>query len=513
MQKKNKLILLNNGDFLKIISLNKLLFKYFCFINFPDIYISGISCDSRLIKKNNLFIALKGYHTNGRYFISNAVYNGAVAVLTYSNIKKSYYLFNYQYKIYIFYLKKIDIFLSDIISKFYNYPGKKLISVGVTGTNGKTTVVNLCSQWAYILGYKSAMLSTIGNGFYGSLSPSLNTTVSSLELQSELNFFYKKSTDFVFIEVSSHSLIQRRVENVYFSSAVFTNLSLDHLDYHINIKNYELAKLKLFSEYKIKNLIINIDDPIGYYWFKNLLPIENIIPVTCNFKYIKLFKYRWIYIKKIEYYGFLKKIFFLSSWGNGIIKLFLIGDFNIKNFFLSFITLLSLNLNLKDLLDSSKYLILPKGRLEFIKKKNYSLIIIDYAHTPIALKNILLESRKYCQGKLWCIFGCTGNRDKNKRPIMGSIAKKYSDIIIITNDDVYYENEISIINDIKLGINNFNNVFIILNRILAIKFAIKNSSKYDVILIAGKGHENFHFIFGKKIKYSDKYWVSKLLGI
>ncbi len=494
-------------------NLNILLSKYFNFNKLPYIYISDIICDSRLVKKNNLFIAIKGYNTNGRNFIYEAVLNGAIAVLTYSNINKSYYIFNKKYKVYIFYLKNFNIFLPKIVSKFYNYPGKKIISVGVTGTNGKTTVVDICTQWVNLLGYKSCMLSTIGNGFYNNLFPSLNTTISSVDIQRELNFFYKNKADFVFIEVSSHSLIQNRVNYVFFSSAVFTNLSLDHLDYHICMKNYELAKYKLFSEYKIKNLIINIDDKIGFKWFIKLLPIEYVIPVTYNYEYINLFKYRWIYIKKIEYYGFLKKIYFFSSWGNGVIKLFLVGDFNIKNFFLSFVTLLSLGINFKDLIDSSKYLILPKGRLEFFRSKNKPLIIVDYAHTPAALKNILIESKKYCVGKLWCIFGCTGNRDRSKRSIMGNIAKKYSDLVIITNDDLYYENEFSILNDIKLGINDFSNVYIILDRILAIKFAIKNSSKYDVILIAGKGHEDFHFILGKKKKYSDRYLVNKLFGI
>ncbi len=494
-------------------SLNILLSKYFNFSKLPHIYISDIVCDSRLVKKNNLFVAIKGNNTNGKYFIHNAVLNGAIAVLTYSNINKSYYLFHNKYKIYIFYLNNFNIFLPKIISKFYNYPSKKLICTGVTGTNGKTTVVNICTQWVYLLGYNSCMLSTIGNGFYNNLSYTLNTTVSSIDLQRKLNFFCKEKADYVFIEVSSHSLIQNRVNYIYFSSAVFTNLSLDHLDYHINMKNYEFAKFKLFSEFKIKNLIINIDDNVGFNWFYKLLPIEYVVPVTFNCKYISLFKYRWIYIKKIKYYGFLKKIYFFSFWGNGVIKLFLIGDFNIKNFFLSFATLLSLGIDFKDLVDSSKYLILPKGRLEFFKNKYKPLVIVDYAHTPIALKNVLIESRKYCIGKLWCIFGCTGNRDKSKRSLMGSIAKKYSDLVIITNDDLYFENEFSILKDIKFGINNFNNVYIILNRILAIKFAIKNSSKNDVILIAGKGHENFHFVLNKRIKYSDRYLVTKLLEI
>ncbi len=497
----------------KYVLLNKILIKYFDFLDIPNIYICGISINSNLIKKDFLFVALKGYKSNGRKYIYNAVLNGAVSVLTYSNLSKNYCLYNLKYNIFIFYILNLDYYLSEISGEFYDNPSKKIKLIGVTGTNGKTTVVNFISYWLYLLGYKSTLLSTIGNGFYNDLYPTLNTTISSVDIQNNLNNFYLKGSKFTSMEVSSHSLIQNRVKSLFFSSVIFTNLTLDHLDYHKNIKNYELAKYKLFTEFNVKNLIINIDDNIGFKWFNNL-PKKFIIAVTFYKKNILYFNNcRWIYIKKIYCYGFLKKIYFDSFWGNDVLNVFFIGNFNIINFILSFVTLLSLNIKLKYLLDTSKYLILPEGRMEIFNIYKKPLCIVDYAHTPDALKNILLESRKYCKGKLWCIFGCTGNRDKSKRSLMGFIAKKYSDILVITNDDLYDENEFSILNDIKSGIYDFKNVYIILNRILAIKFCIKNSNYNDLILIAGKGHENFQILKNnKRVCYSDRKLVSKLLG-
>ncbi len=495
---------------MKYINLNYLLSEYFNNFILPNINILNISDDSRLVKKDYLFIAIKGHYLDGRNFIFNAILNGAISVLTYSNINKSYYIFDLKYKIWIFYLFNLNFFISDIANKFYDYPSKKLILTGVTGTNGKTTVVNFCSQWLYLLGYKTSLLSTIGNGFYNNLHSSKNTTSSAIETQYQLKKQYDKGSEFVSVEVSSHSLIQYRVKSLKFSSVIFTNLTLDHLDYHNNMNNYELAKLKLFTQFNVKNLIINIDDNIGFKWC-NLLSKKYIIPVSFKKNNFILSCYRWIFILNIEYFGFLKKIYFNSSWGNGILNVFFVGIFNIKNLLLSFVSLLSLGYNFKDLINSSKYLILPKGRMEFFTYKNKPLIIIDYAHTPDAFKKVLLESRKYCFGKLWCVFGCTGNRDKSKRSLMGYISVKYSDFVIITNDDLYNEDEKKILNDIKLGINNFNNVFIILNRILAIKFSIENSNYNDVILILGKGHENFIIVKNnKKILYSDRKLINSI---
>ncbi len=493
-------------------TLNSLLSEYFGYICLPNYIVSGLKIDSRLVIKGDLFIAIKGYYKDGKDFIFDAIFNGAVAILTYSYDNKSFFFFNNFYNVYFFYLFNLDKYLSDISSKFYNFPSKNMFIIGVTGTNGKTTVLNFFAQWLYLLGEKVSILSTIGNGLYPNLYSSLNTTCSALDIQFNLNKYYLLGCKFVGLEVSSHSLIQNRVKSLYFSSAIFTNLTLDHLDYHKNMFLYEKAKWKLFSEFNINNLIINIDDPIGLKW-SNFLSKNIVITVSLNKKNFNYLSNRWLYVKKIIYFGFLKKIYFCSSWGNGILCTLLIGIFNIKNLLLSFVSLLSLGFNINRLINISKYLLLPKGRMEFFYSYKKPLFIVDYAHTPDALKKVLIEARNFCKNKLWCIFGCTGNRDRKKRSIMGKISKKFSDFVVITNDDVYFEDENNIIEDIKSGIDDLSNVYVILNRTFAIRFCFENANYNDVILLAGKGHENYQIFCNKKIKYSDRKFVSNLLGI
>ncbi len=497
---------------MKLHTINSLLSRYFNFIELPNCFINDIKINSRLVVKGDLFIALKGYKVNGKWFIYNAVKNGAIAVLTYSSNKYSYFKYNKNYGIYVFYLFCLDSYLSEIAGLFYDNPSKKFILTGVTGTNGKTTVVNILSQWVYLLNYNSSMLSTIGNGFYNKLIESSNTTCSAVEIQNYLRCFAKKKVDFCSIEVSSHSLIENRINSLFFLAAIFTNLTLDHLDYHFNMFNYELSKFKLFVDFNINNLIINVDDPVGFRWCKKL-SVNKVIPVSFKNYNSIFFSNRWLYVVCIKEYGFLKKIHFCSSWGNGFINTTLHGIFNIKNLLLSFVALLSLGFDIHDLLRNSKYLVLPTGRMEFFFSKNFPLVVVDYAHNPDSLEKSLNYSRTFCKGKLWCIFGCTGNRDKSKRSLMASIVQKLSDIVIVTNDDLYYENENSILNDIKLGFNNYNNVYFISNRSIAINFSIESASVNDLVLLLGKGHENYQIILDKKINFSDRYEVSRCLGI
>ncbi len=493
-------------------TLNSLLSRYFNYVELPSYYISDIKIDSRLILKGDLFIALKGFNVNGRLFIFEAIKNGALAILTYSEIKISYFLFNKKYGVYFFYIFCLNDYLSEISGVFYDNPSKKLTLVGVTGTNGKTTIVNILSQWVFLLNYNSSMLSTIGNGFYNNLLESPNTTCSATYIQNYLHLFYLKKADFCSLEISSHSLVEKRVKSLCFSAAVFSNLTLDHFDYHLNKFNYESAKFKLFVDFNIDNLIINIDDFIGFKWCKKLSKEKTISVSFKNYNNI-IFSKRWLYVIYIKSYGFFRKIYFNSSWGNGIINTSLHGLFNIKNLLLSFSTLLSLGFNFNDLLKSSKYLILPLGRMEFFFSKLFPLVIIDYAHNPDALENILNQSRIFCKGKLWCIFGCTGDRDKKKRPLMAKIAQELADVVIVTNDDLHDENENSILNDIKLGFSSFKNVYFILSRQVAIKFSLENASRDDLVLLLGKGHENYQIIKRKKIIFSDRNIVSKYLGV
>ncbi|QJC34036.1 UDP-N-acetylmuramoyl-L-alanyl-D-glutamate--2,6-diaminopimelate ligase [Enterobacteriaceae endosymbiont of Donacia cinerea] len=494
-----------------LFSLQKLLNNYIKSNLIKNILINRIVLDSRKVKgKNCLFIAIKGYKKNGREFIKHAILKGAIAILTYTDEKTSSYNIILKKNIPIIYLPNLHKYISHFAGILYDHPSKKIPVIGITGTNGKTSITIFLMQWIKLLGGNPAILSTIGNGFNKKLIKTNNTTDSAIEIQSTLKKFINKKANIIIMEVSSHGLSQYRIFDIFFSIGIFTNLTRDHLDYHINMKNYELSKWKFFSDHKIKQKIINIDDNTGLKWFKKL---PNAIPITTKKKF--LYKSNvFIYIKKITYLYNKTIIKFNSSWGDGKIKINLIGKFNVINIILSMAALLKLNYPLKKLLKTASKIKSVKGRVEkiFFKKK-YSNIIIDYAHTPDALKNILLAIRSSTQGKIWCIFGCGGERDIGKRKIMGYIATKYADIIILTTDNPRTENINNIIKDIKKGCITLHNVFIILNRIKAISYAIFNFSKKDTILVAGKGHEDYQIINNKILNYSDFDTIQNILKI
>ncbi|QJC33628.1 UDP-N-acetylmuramoyl-L-alanyl-D-glutamate--2,6-diaminopimelate ligase [Enterobacteriaceae endosymbiont of Donacia provostii] len=494
---------------LSLFSLQKLLNNYIKHYLIKNILINKIVLDSRKIKgKNCLFIAIKGHKHDGKSFIKQAILKGVVAILTYSDEKFLPYTIKLKKNIPIIYLPNLNKQISYLAGLLYNHPSKKIPVIGITGTNGKTSITHFLMQWFKILGYKPAVLSTIGNGFENHLIQTKNTTDSAIDIQYTLKKFLDQKADIVIMEVSSHGLDQFRVSNIIFSIGIFTNLTRDHLDYHKNMKNYELSKWKFFYNHKIKTRIINIDDNIGLKWYKKL---SNITVVTTKFKQILNKSNSFIYIKKIIYFSNHTIIQFSSNWGNGKIKINLIGQFNVINIMLCMATLLNLNFPLKKLIKTvSKILPIP-GRMQkvFIKNK-YTNIIIDYAHTPDALKNVLLSLKLNIQGKIWCIFGCGGERDKGKRPIMGYIATKYADNIILTTDNPRNENINSIIKDIKKGCITLKNVYIILNRIEAISYAISHANKTDTILVAGKGHENYQIVGNKIFNYSDFNAIKKI---
>ncbi|WP_208754318.1 UDP-N-acetylmuramoyl-L-alanyl-D-glutamate--2,6-diaminopimelate ligase [Enterobacteriaceae endosymbiont of Neohaemonia nigricornis] len=463
------------------------------------IFIQNISTNSKQIKPNWLFIALKGYICNGRNFINEAISNGASAILTYNNTNNTNYIF-YNNHIPIIYIKKLKYYLSSIAGLFYKHPSKEIPVIGITGTNGKTSVTNFLMQWLYLLNQKPAICSTLGNGFYNNLIESHNTTESAIEIQAKLRNFINHHSNIVILEVSSHGIHQYRISDINFNTGIFTNLTRDHLDYHKNMNNYINTKWCFFSKHIVHNKIINIDDPIGFKWYKIL---SNAIAVTTKKHMIYKEKLFFI-VKKIIYTLNKTIIIFQSTWGSGILHLNLFGYFNVINIILSLTTLLSLKYPLLKLINTASLLKPVYGRFNILNYKNLPKIIIDYAHTPDALKNILQTIKQYyTTKKIWCIFGCGGDRDKSKRPIMGCIASNYADYIIITTDNPRNENIQYINQDILKGCNTKHNIHIIVDRFQAIYYAILHANIQDIILISGKGHEKYQIIGNNILNISD----------
>ncbi|WMY95295.1 MAG: UDP-N-acetylmuramoyl-L-alanyl-D-glutamate--2,6-diaminopimelate ligase [Arsenophonus sp.] len=476
----------------------------------PNKILRGITLDSRKVKTGYLFLAVKGYKRDGRKYISEAIKKGVSAIIAEGEKNETYEIVQYINGIPIIYIHNLKSHLSFLGGQFYNHPAKKLRIIGITGTNGKTTISYLIAQLAKGLGEISAVMGTIGNGILNHIVHKNHTTGSAIDIQSDLQLLVDKKATFVSMEVSSHGLIQNRVASIPFKVILFSNLSHDHLDYHGNIKNYEAAKWLLFSTHESEKQIINVDDDIGLKWLKKLpkacaVSIKNRIP--------KNWSGAWILAEKVYYYDHKTIIYFNSIWGKHKFESPLIGKFNVNNIMLAIATFLMLEYPLCMIMESLNFLQPIHGRMEVFKSEKHPIVIVDYAHTPDALEKVLIEVRMYCIGMLWCLFGCGGDRDKTKRALMGSIAEKYADFVVLTDDNPRNEKSETIINDILLGFHNTKKVKKIPGRVEAITSVIMEANTNDIILIAGKGHEDYQVIGNRSIYYSDRFTVSRLLGL
>lgn len=446
--------------------------------------------DSRKIKQGDVFIALEGSIVDGHTFISKAIENGAKTILVEKDVEK---------------VEGINYFLVDglrekmgiIASNFYGYPQNQLKIVGVTGTNGKTTTTYILES---ILGEKNvARIGTVEYKIGDEIIPAPNTTPSSLEIIKICKKALEKNIKYLIMEVSSHGLDIGRVNMLRFEAGIFTNLTLDHLDYHKTMENYYLAKRKLFDLVKDKkNSIINIDDEYG----KRYLEYTNGISYG---------------IGQGDIQGEIKQI---TREGQEVtIKIFekeykinlrLLGRYNLSNLLGAIGAVKTLGLSDEEIISKIPLIHGAPGRFEPVKIDRDFTVIVDYAHTGDALENILKSINEFKTNRVITVFGCGGDRDKTKRPIMGGIAEKYSDIVIVTSDNPRTEDPEEIIKDIVVGLTKENHI-IEIHREKAIEKAISLAEKNDIILIAGKGHENYQVIGREKIHFDDKEEVIKAI--
>ncbi|XBC40940.1 MAG: UDP-N-acetylmuramoyl-L-alanyl-D-glutamate--2,6-diaminopimelate ligase [Buchnera aphidicola (Nurudea yanoniella)] len=457
-------------------------------------------------------MALQGTKFHGSIFIKEAIKNGASAILyeiKKNNINNHGNIKYIKKNIPIIYFVELSKHLNNI-SKIYYQVSKTLKLIGVTGTNGKSTVTHIIAQWHYLLNKKIGIMGTLGHGSYNNLKSSSNTTESQINIQKFLKKMLKKNIKIVALEVSSHGIIQNRISNLHFSIAILTNVTSDHLDYHKTIENYIQSKWIFFSQTNIKTFIINNDDYIANTFIQKLSK-KNVIVVSIkkNFQH-DLFK-KWIHAYKIIKNIYFTYIFFKSSWGNGKLKSKLIGNFNITNLLLALAALLELKYPLSVLINKCKKIKAIPGRMQLFKTKKKPFVVIDYAHNEHAFKNVLTAIRSKYRNKIWCIFGCGGDRDKSKRSLMRKISEKIADKTILTNDNPRNEDPMEIITEIIKGRKLKKNMYIILDRKKAITFAIINAKFHDCVLILGKGHETYQIIKEKKYYFSDHDIVKTLL--
>ncbi len=465
-----------------------------------DLTFSSITLDSRKVTPGALFIAVNGQKIDGRQFITQAIEKGAKAILCETNEREKHLSQSKIQGVVVLYYYALKEKLSELAGDFYQHPAEQLTLVGVTGTNGKTTVSQLLAQWSHLLGQKSAVMGTIGNGILGQVTPAKNTTGSPLEIQQTLAQFVQEKVTFCAMEVSSHGLDQYRVEGLNFSAGIFTNLSRDHLDYHGDMENYAKAKKALFQRLTCQHKIINADDEVGASWLEEM---PDAVAVSCHKTYAVKQK-QWLKADEIIFNEKGVEIQFSSSWGKGHLQSHLIGLFNVNNLLLAMATLLSLGYALEDLCASAEKLTGVCGRMEMLPRLGLATAIVDYAHTPDALMKALQASRQHCQGDLWCVFGCGGDRDRGKRPLMGHIANQLADHVILTDDNPRTEDPELILQDIEAGMLGPKSWQRIHNRKTAIHSALSQAQAQDIVLIAGKGHEDYQIIGQEVLPFSDQ---------
>ena len=444
----------------------------------------NFSINSKKVKKNDIFFAMEGSKQSGNLYSSEALSKGAYKVVTSKNTKNKNYLI----------VKNVNKFLAEACSAKYKEKPKNIIAV--TGTNGKSSVANFYFQILKNLKINSAAIGTLGIFYKNKVKRTNLTTPDIITIHKELNFLKKNKIDNVCLEASSHGLHQNRLDGINFTAGIFTNFTQDHLDYHKNLKKYLQAKLSLFSSLLKKNSFAVLDTDI---------PEFSIINKICKKRKIKILSFgsRGNTIKLISHYYFGKKQIIKINFLNKIynIKLDLIGDFQIKNLFAAILASYLSVKNPDQIINTLSKIKSATGRMQYVGNKKKSAVVVDYAHTPDALKKSLQTLAKQFNKKVDVVFGCGGDRDKGKRYKMGEIADQFASKIYLTNDNPRSENPISIIKQIKKGCSRSK---IILDRKMAIKSAINNLNTDSILLIAGKGHENYQIINNQKKYFSDQ---------
>lgn len=459
---------------------------------FCDIDIKGITCDSRQVKDGFAYVCIKGAVNDGHDFALSAKENGASVIIA----EKTVGLDN-------------EIVVDDthaiyavMSAKWFGNPAKKLKLVGVTGTNGKTSVTYMIKKILEAAGEKVGLIGTIQNMIGDEVIETERTTPDCYQLNALFGKMAEKDCTYAVMEVSSHALDQKRVYAVDFEAAIFTNLTQDHLDYHITMDNYLSAKKKLFT--MSKKAIVNCDDIYSDKILKDLKCDK--ITVSVN-------------DKNATYYaddiGFRADGVDFSLCGKSNLKLSMNtgGKFTVYNAMSAAVCALELGIDKETVLNALCTQEGVKGRAEVVKNPYNFTVIIDYAHTPDGLSNILNTFAELKTGRLVTLFGCGGDRDKTKRPIMGKIAAELSDFVIVTSDNPRSENPGSIILDILDGMKDCKTPYVTIeNRIEAINYAIENAMENDIIILAGKGHETYQILADKTIHLDEREVVADALN-
>jgi UDP-N-acetylmuramoyl-L-alanyl-D-glutamate--2,6-diaminopimelate ligase len=468
-----------------------------------DVELTGIEMDSRCIEPGDLFLAYQGATHDGRHFVDEVIARGANAVLVEKDEEWSEIFV--REGVPVIPVDNLSTRIGKIAARFFDNPAASFALIGITGTNGKTSCCQFIGQCLDMLGYKCGISGTLGHGMYGEPynydDTGPGTTPDAIKVQRIFEEVRIRDGEVMVMEVSSHGLNQKRVNVNEFDVAVFTNLSRDHLDYHGGMTAYGDEKRKLFMNPQLKIAVINMDDIFS-------AKILNSLSKT-----VKCFTYSLhnpkadVFPRALEFKRSGFSLDVVTPWGEGCFSSTLAGSFNVSNILAVLTTVMATEAD-KPGFDFNKILekvaaVSPvRGRMEILGDHPVS-VVIDYAHTPEGLKNALSALRQHYKGDIWCVFGCGGNRDKGKRPLMAEIAEQLASKLIITDDNPRTEDSGAIIKQILTGLSGDADVVVESDRAKAIDYAISNAAEGDVVLIAGKGHEEYQDVGGNRMVFSD----------
>ncbi|MNF48712.1 UDP-N-acetylmuramoyl-L-alanyl-D-glutamate--2,6-diaminopimelate ligase [compost metagenome] len=452
------------------------------------------------MRPGDLFLAVPGGQQDGRAHIADAVARGAVAVAYEAAGAEPYQAGSAE----LIPIKGLAGQLSAIAGRFYGEPSRALRLVGVTGTNGKTSVSQLLAQALDQLGERCGIVGTLGTGFYGELESGRHTTPDPLAVQATLAGLKQAGARAVAMEVSSHGLEQGRVAALDFDVAVFTNLSRDHLDYHGSMDAYAEAKARLFAWPELRARVINLDDPFGR-------------QLAADSRESRLFSYSledassFLYCREARFDDHGVHAQLVTPQGEGLLRSPLLGRFNLSNLLAVVGALLAMEYPLDEVLRVLPSLQGPVGRMQRLGGGDKPLVVVDYAHTPDALEKVLQALRHHVRGRLLCLFGCGGDRDRGKRPLMAAVAERLADQVLVTDDNPRSEESAQIFADIRPGFADAQQVEFVAGRGQAIAQLIRSAGVDDVVLLAGKGHEDYQEIAGVRQPFSDLVEAAKAL--
>jgi len=471
----------------------------------PPVSITGLEMDSRRIQAGDLFLACKGTVQHGLSYLEQAVDNGASAVAWEPSPGVMP-----PTELPAVAVEQLWRKTGAIAARFYGEPSRQLFTAGITGTDGKTSTAHLITQALDHLGTPCAYLGTLGYGRLAALGDATHTTPDPVRLQKILAGFVETGLRAAAMEVSSHALDQNRVGGTKFDVAVLTNIGRDHLDYHGSVEHYAAAKRRLFDFEGLAARVLNRDDASGAAWASAYAPATTVYGMGGTAPA----QGRYVLADEVQWTASGLSFQVRSSWGAARLRSRLLGRFNVYNLLAALSVLLEKGVALDDAVRALSESRTVPGRIEgFRGPAARPLLVVDYAHTPQALEQILKAVRTHCGGKLWVVFGCGGDRDRGKRPLMGAAAARHADTLIVTDDNPRSEHPETIVSEILGGIADRAAVRVIHNRYEAIRTAAREARADDVVVIAGKGHETTQTYGTEARPFSDRELAAELAGV